>query len=69
VVGIPESEWGVIPCVLVDVDAKRALQDVQEEVADILPRGHAPRRWSVSIPLLPNEKHDLSAVRAQFVEG
>ncbi|MFV2000547.1 MAG: class I adenylate-forming enzyme family protein [Acidimicrobiia bacterium] len=70
VVGIPDPEWGAIPCVMVEMETTRTLQDIQEEVLDNLPRGHAPHRWLLApIPLLPNGKHNLSAVRARFVEG
>jgi len=70
VVGIPDPEWGAIPCAMVEMETTRTLQDIQEEVLDKLPRGHAPHRWLLaSIPLLPNGKHNLSAVRARFVEG
>jgi len=68
-VGIPDPEWGVIPCVMVEVDAMRSGEDIQDEVLEKLPSGHAPHRFLFApIPLLPNGKHDLSVVRAIFVE-
>jgi len=70
VVGIPDQEWGAIPCVMVETDTECTLQDIQEEVLENVPREHVPHRWLLaSIPLLPNGKHDLSAVRAMFVEA
>jgi len=70
VVGIPDPEWGTIPCAIVELDPTHVVQDIQQEILDRLPRGHAPRRWLLApIPLLPNGKHHLSEIRAMFVEA
>jgi len=68
-VGIPDPEWGTIPCVMVEVDATRSGEDVQHEILERFPRGHAPHRFLFApIPLLPNGKLDLLLVRAMFIE-
>lgn len=69
VVGISDKEWGVIPCVIAEVDAGHAIGDIREEVLERLPRGHAPHRWLIApIPLLANGKHDLLTIRGMFVD-
>lgn len=65
VVEIDDVEWGTAVCALVvtpDLDAAR------ESASAVLARHEVPKRWMTAdrIPLLPNGKVDLGAVRAHF---
>lgn len=65
VVGIDDVEWGTAVCALVEASGLRA---AQEGAAGVLASHEVPKRWASAerIPLLPNGKVDLAAVRSHF---
>ena len=64
VVAVDDAEWGVAVCALVASNA--APEAITERVQSMHPPHMVPKRVVVTdaIPLLPNGKHDMDAVRA-----
>ncbi|MGI9529962.1 MAG: class I adenylate-forming enzyme family protein [Acidimicrobiia bacterium] len=65
VVGVDDDEWGVAVCALV---VSPSLGAAQERAVDVLAAHEVPKRWASTdrIPLLPNGKVDVEAVRSHF---
>lgn len=66
VVGVEDDEWGMAVCALV---AAPNLSEVREGAVDVLAAHEVPKRWAGTdrIPLLPNGKVDIEAVRSHFL--
>lgn len=69
VVSVADDEWGASVCAL--VVSTRSLDAIREDADRMLARHEVPRQWASAdaIPLLPNGKPDLAAIRNGFVRG
>jgi len=67
VVGVPDPEWGVVICALVQGTEAVDEHSIPAIVAEQLRPHERPRRWALGeVPMLPSGKHDVAAVRTRF---
>lgn len=69
VVAVDDAEWGASICAL--IVSQRSVDAVREDAARMLARHEVPRHWvsTDALPLLPNGKRDLAAIRDGFARG
>jgi O-succinylbenzoic acid--CoA ligase len=66
VVAVDDPEWGASICALIVSD--RSVDAIREDAVRMLARHEVPRHWESTdaLPLLPNGKRDLSAIKDGF---
>jgi O-succinylbenzoic acid--CoA ligase len=69
VVGVPDPEWGVVICALVECHGSLDERSLRAIVEEQLRPHERPRYWDFGdVPVLPNGKHDAAAVRTRFTD-